>query len=100
MYHAVERQVEVGMHRREAGEAARGDSNAVIAEVTTDQLLLCLPADLVVVVPDDLDGRVVCLRTGIGEQDVVQSLGRDVDQFLRKADAGLMRAAAENLRVG
>src|SRR4026208_1342274 len=50
-----DRQVEVGMDGRQAGQRARGDGYAVIALDPRDDLLLLMAATGVVVVPGQLD---------------------------------------------
>src|SRR3546814_10783932 len=65
---AGHRQVEGLVHVRQAGQARRGQRRTVIALGPRDDLLLLRPPERVVVVPDQLQDRVVRLRPRIGEE--------------------------------
>ena len=95
-----DRQVEVDVVGGQPGQAGRRDGDAVIAALAADDLLLVRLADGVVVVPDQLDRLVVGLRAGVGEQHLREPLRRDLQQRLGQLDGRLVRAAAEDLRIG
>ena len=65
-----QRQVEVRVHAREAGEPAGHDRDTVVAAVARDDLLLLGAAEDVVVVPDDLDLGVVRVGARAAEEDL------------------------------
>src|SRR6185312_690712 len=95
-----DRQVEVAVIVRQAGEARGRDRDAVVALVTRDQLFLFRPADGVVVVPDDLDGGVVRLGAGIVEKYLRHRHGQQLEHALGQVDGGLMTLAVEDMVVG
>ncbi len=66
----TEGQVETGMHAGQPGQPTRHDRDAVIAAAARDDLLLLRHAPGVVVVPDQLDLRVVRIRAGVAEEDL------------------------------
>ena len=94
MQEARQRQVEIRVHDRDAGQRARRKGQAMEAEAPGDELLLLRPADRVVVVADQLDDRVVGLAAGIGEVDMAHRRGRDGLELLRQL-AGLRRRLVE-----
>lgn len=100
MQYAGNRQVEIGVHMRLAGQAAAGHGDAVIAVNASDQLLLGGLSDLVVIVPHDLHGGVDRFGAGIGEQDAVKAPRRDTRQLLGQKNGRLVRTLAEDLRIG
>ncbi len=65
---AGDRQIEIALVCGKAGQACRGDGDAVIGFHPRNDLLLLRPAERVVVVPDQLHRRVVRLRAGVGEE--------------------------------
>ncbi|MNL37717.1 hypothetical protein D3C87_1598770 [compost metagenome] len=59
----------------------------MIGASTRDYFLLLRATDGIVVVPDQLDSRVIGLRPGIGEEYFRHGRGRQRDQFFREADS-------------
>jgi hypothetical protein len=95
--HVLDRQVEVGVHRRQAGQGARGDGDAVIGLDAADDLLLFgLPAG-VVVVPGELHLHVVGLRAAGAEQHLRGRAGGQLLELLRQLDDVVVRLAGEDV---
>ena len=95
---ARHRQVEVGVEDRQPRQAGGGNGGAVVGPLARDDLLLLRPPDRVVVVPGNLDLRVVGLRARVGEEDLGgRSRGHRLD-LLGQCDGRLVAAAAEQVR--
>ena len=86
-----QREIEVRVHAREAGEPAGHDRDTVVAAMARDDLLLLGPAEDVVVVPDDLDLGVVRVRARAAEEDLRHPRRRERDQPLGE-ERGRFRA--------
>ena len=97
---ARDRQVEVTVVGRQAGEAGGRDGDAVIRALAGDDLLLFRPAERVIVVPDQLDRRVVRFRSGVGEQHLRHRRRSEADQPLGELDRRRRRLAAEGMIEG
>ena len=95
-----ERRVETAMVHRAAGQAGGGEGDAVIAVHPADDLLLVVPAESVVVVPDDLDRGIVRFRAGIVEEHLGHRHRHLGDQLLGQIDARQMRLVREGMIVG
>ena len=76
---------------------ADADGDAVIALQPADDLLLLRPAERVVEVPDHLDGGVVRLGAGVGEEHLAHRHRRALDQHLREVDHRLVRFGGERV---
>ena len=97
---ARHRQVEVGVEHGETRQAGRGDGGAVVGSLARDDLLLLRAPERVVVVPGDLDLRVVGLRARVGEEHLGgRGRGHGLD-LLGQRDGRLVAAAAEQVREG
>ena len=83
------------MVRRQAGQAGRGDGDAVIGAAAGDNLLLLRLAHCVPVVPDQLHGRVVGLGARVREQDLGHRHRRHIQQDLRQLHARHVRLVGE-----
>ena len=85
------------MERRQAGQAARGDGDAVIGALAGDDLLLLRPAERVVEVPDQLDRQVVGLRARRGEMRLGHLARRHSHQPLGERRRRRMRLVGERM---
>ncbi len=76
------RQVEGFVEDLQSGEAAGHDARAVIAAVARDDLLFLLPAEDVVVVPDELYLRLVGVGPGHAVINLAHAFRRHLQHFL------------------
>ncbi len=81
------------VHGVHAAQGAGGNSGAVVGVSATDEVLFVGFAQQVVVAVYQADVSVVGFRTGVGEEDVVEALGRDLDQRPGQLDSGLVGTA-------
>ena len=95
-----DRQVEVLVERRQAGQAAARNGDAVVAPEARDDLLLLGLADEVVVVPHQLDLRVVGVRPRQAEEHAAGVERHHRLQSLRQEYARLVGLARKELRIG
>jgi len=72
----------------------------MITAPARDDLLLLRPAEDVVVVPNQLDLRLVGVRAGKPEIDVVQSFGCTLCDHVCECDGGLARMACIGVIIG
>jgi hypothetical protein len=84
--HAVQRQIEVAVVGHQSAQAGRGDGHAVVRALARDDLLLARLADGVVVVPDQLDGRVVGLGARVREEHLGHGHRCEREQLLGQRD--------------
>ncbi len=85
---------------RKAAQARTGEGRAVIGAESREDLLLLWLSPNVVVVPDDLDLRVVGLGARAAEEDLAHPAGRERDESLRQAGRGRVRHRREGVVVG
>ena len=95
-----DRQVEIPVVVRQPGEAGRGHGNPVIGLDAGDDLLLPGPVQGVVVVPHQLDGGVVRLGAGIGEEHLGHRHRRHLDELFGQVDAHVVARVGERVVVG
>ena len=100
MQDVLDRQVKVFVVVGQAGQAAGGDGDAMVALDPRDDLLLLGPAAGIVVVPDQLDRGVVRLRAGAGVKDLRHLAGRHGQQALGQLDRGLVALVREGVIEG
>ncbi len=94
---AGQRQVEIAVVAGQAGERGGDDGDAVIGFHPADDFFLPRPAERVVEIPDELDLRVVRLRSGIAEKNLRDRHRRDLLEFLRKLDRRVVALAGEQM---
>ncbi len=90
-----QRHVEAAMVGCQTGQRGGPDRDAVIALHPADDLLLGWPAQCVVQIPDHLDGGVVGLGAGVGEEHLAHRHRRALDQHLRQVDHRFVRFGGE-----
>ena len=93
-----DRQVEISVKDRQAGQAPGRDGDAVIRPHPRDDLLLLRLAARIVVVPRELDLGVVGFAARTREEHLRDRDRRDLLDLLRELDRRLMAAAAEEMR--
>ena len=98
--HAGNRQIEIRMKDAEARETGCRNGSAVIAALAGDELLALGLAAHVVVIPGELDLRVVGFRAGVGEEHLGgRHRGQGLD-LLGQRDCRLVTAPAEQVGEG
>jgi len=100
MHDRDRRQVEIAVVVGQAGQAARGDGDAVITLGAGEELLLGRAAKRVVHVPDQLDHGVIRLGARVGVEHPGQRFRADLHQLLGQPDRGFMRLGGEDVIVG
>ena len=98
--HDLDRQVEVAVVVREAGQRGGDDGDAVVALDPADDLLLRRAAEGVVHVPGELDLGVVGLGAARLVEDPGHAAGGELLDLLGELDAGLVAAGGEEVVVG
>ncbi len=93
-------QVEARVIAAQARQARGRDRHAVVAAVAGDDLLLGGPVADVVVIPDELDLRVVGVRARIAEEHLRHGHRRHLDQLLGQQDGRVGRHGGEEVVVG
>ena len=95
-----QREIETLVEGRQAGKAARAERRAVVGPPAADDLLLLGSAQGVVVVPGELDLRLV----RVGARDAEERLGvgdrGHLPQLLRQRHRRFVALAGEEVRVG
>ncbi len=86
------------VERRQPREPRGRERGAVVTPVPRDDLLLPGPADSIVVVPRQLDLRVVGVRPRVAEEHARSRERRHADELVGKQDAGLVTLAREHVR--
>ncbi len=81
------------VHGVHTAQGAGGNSGAVVGVSATDEVLFVGFAQQVVIAVYQADVSVVGFRAGVGEEDVVEALGRDLDQRPGQLDSGLVGTA-------
>jgi hypothetical protein len=76
MQHTGDRQIEVAVIVRQPGQAGAGDRNAVIALDPRDDLFLLRTAERIVVIPAELDRRVVRFEPELLKKTFDMAAGR------------------------
>ena len=93
-----QRHVEQLVKRRQAREPADAERRAVVTLRARDDLLLLRPPERVVVVPDELDLRVVGVRARVAEEHARRCERRHPDELFGEQNAGLVALAREEMR--
>ncbi len=100
MADARNRQVKVLVVGGQAGQAGGRHRHAVVAPLARQDLFLGGFANGVVVVPDDLDGRVIGFRARIGKEDLGHRCRGQLDQPVRQLGNRRVGAVVEGVVVG
>ena len=96
---AWQRQVGLGMHRRQPGQARGRERHAVVAVRPADHDLLGRPALQVPEPAHELDRGVVGLGAGVGEEHAIEAW-RQLGEAGGELDRGRRRALKEGVVVG
>jgi hypothetical protein len=89
--HHRQRQAEIGVHVGLARDADGSNRIAVVAVLPADNLVLLRTAHSGLVIPGELDGRVVGFRARALEQRLGHRHGRELDQLLGEVDIRFVR---------
>ena len=92
-----DRKIEIGMEDRDAGKAAGRDRHAMVGVYPRDDLLLVRLADGVVVIPLQLDLRIIGLAAGAGEEHLGSRAWRDFLDLLCELHRRLVATPTEKV---
>ena len=93
-------QVEIAMIVRESREAGAGHGYAMIGLGSADDLFLARAADCIVVIPDQLDHRVVGFRPRVHKKYLGHGNRRDAQELFGEFDANIGRFMSERVVKG
>ena len=93
-----QRHVEHLVKRRQTREPRGGERRAVIALEARDDFLFLRPPDGVVVIPDELDLRVVGIGAGVAEEHAGCRERRHSHELVGQQDSRLMSLAGKEMR--
>ena len=100
MLHKCEGKIEAAVVVRQPSQAGCHRGSAVVTTLARNDLLFMGFADDVVVVPDQLDLRLVCVRTRQTKEDALHASACKRDQLLGQQDSFRVRGAREDVVVG